>query len=293
MAAPAPDFSIVTPSLDMLGYLQRCRRSIADQEGVSLEHIVRDGESRDGTVDWLTREAAATNLLDSRQRLIVRSEKDEGMYDAVNKGFRAAHGRILAYLNCDEQYLPGTLQAVREVFERHPEVDFVFGDSLLVRSDGTLVACRKAYPLRWHYVLSSHLYALSCTMFFRDRVILDGQLFDSSLRDVADAAFVVKLLRSGYRGHHLCRYLAAFTLTGSNRSAEANAHLELEQLRSQAPSWVRRARMPLNLLRWTEKCLAGAYHQPGPLIYSIYDDDESRERQTVAAQRPGVRWLEP
>jgi glycosyltransferase involved in cell wall biosynthesis len=289
----APDFSIITPSLDMLGYLQRCRRSVADQEGVCLEHIVRDGGSHDGTVEWLNREAAATQALDSRCRLVAVSEKDEGMYDAVNKGFLQARGQIVSYLNCDEQYLPGTLAAVRDAFESHPEVDFVFGDALLIRPDGTLIACRKAYPLRWQYVLSSHLYALSCTMFFRDRVILDGQLFDCGLRDVADAAFVVKLLRSGYRGFHLRRYLAAFTLTGSNRSGEANAHSELEALRQQAPAWVRRGRAPLNLLRWTEKCLAGAYHQAGPLLYSIYDDDSSRERQTVAAQRPGVRWLEP
>jgi len=214
----APDFSIVTPSLDMLGYLQRCRRSVADQQGVSLEHIVMDGGSHDGTAKWLREETSASHLPDTERQLVAHSEKDEGMYDAVNKGFRRARGRILAYLNCDEQYLPGTLEAVRETFDRNPQIDFVFGDALLIRPDGTLIACRKAYPLRWHYVLTSHLYALSCTMFFRDRVILDGQLFDCSLRDVADAAFVVKLLRSGYRGFHLRRYLAAFTLTGSNRS---------------------------------------------------------------------------
>ena len=120
MTSPPPDFSIITPSLDMLGYLQRCRRSVADQEGVSLEHIVRDGESQDGTVEWLEREAAATNLPGSRRRLVACSEKDEGMYDAVNKGFRQARGKILAYLNCDEQYLPGALRAAQEVFERGP-----------------------------------------------------------------------------------------------------------------------------------------------------------------------------
>lgn len=292
MSPSVPDFSIITPSRNMLGYLQRCRRSVADQESVSAEHIVMDAVSSDGTVEWLEREATATCLSSSDRPLVAHVEKDEGMYDAVNQGFRRARGRILAYLNCDEQYLPGTLARVRETFERHPEIDFVFGDALLIRPDGTLIACRKAYPLRWPYVLSSHLYALSCTMFFRDRIILDGLRFDCSLRDVADAAFVVRLLRSGYRGFHLRHYLAAFTLTGSNRSAEQNARNELAALRDEAPRWVRRARLPLNLLRWTEKCLAGAYHQPGPLLYSIYDDDASRERQTVAAQRPGVRWLE-
>ena len=50
-------------------------------------------------------------------------EKDSGMYDAVNRGYRRASGDILAYLNCDEQYLPGALKTVREFFETHPQVE--------------------------------------------------------------------------------------------------------------------------------------------------------------------------
>ena len=43
-------------------------------------------------------------------------EKDQGMYDAVNRGFRRSNGEVLAYLNCDEQYLPGALKAVGDYF---------------------------------------------------------------------------------------------------------------------------------------------------------------------------------
>ena len=50
-------------------------------------------------------------------------EKDAGKCtDAVNRGYRRASGDILAYLNCDEQYLPGALAAVREFFEAHPQM---------------------------------------------------------------------------------------------------------------------------------------------------------------------------
>lgn len=91
--------------------------SVADQ-AVELEHIVQDAGSDDGTLDWL--------CADRRVKAFV--EADRGMYDAVNRGLRRARGEILAYLNCDEQYLPGALLAVRDYFDRHPGVEVVFAD---------------------------------------------------------------------------------------------------------------------------------------------------------------------
>src|SRR5262249_10318369 len=108
-------FSIVTPSYRNSQWLKLCIASVADQEGVEVEHIVQDACSDDGTQDWL--------LHDRRVRAFV--EKDHGMYDAVNRGFRRARGDILAYLNCDEQYLPGALRNVLAFFKRAPNVEVV------------------------------------------------------------------------------------------------------------------------------------------------------------------------
>src|SRR5580658_5685732 len=102
-------FSVVTPSFRQSLWLKLCVASVADQ-GVEVEHIVQDACSDDGTLDWL--------LTDPRVQAF--SEKDAGMYDAVNRGLRRASGEILSYLNCDEQYLPGALRAVETHFESHP-----------------------------------------------------------------------------------------------------------------------------------------------------------------------------
>ena len=53
MSSSPTDFSIVTPSFNMLGYLKRCSASVADQRGASHEHIVVDAGSTDGTAPWL------------------------------------------------------------------------------------------------------------------------------------------------------------------------------------------------------------------------------------------------
>ena len=58
------------------------------------------------------------------------------MYDALNRGLRRARGEICAHLNCDEQYLPGTLNRVAAIFEAQPEIDIVFGDALVVVRHG-------------------------------------------------------------------------------------------------------------------------------------------------------------
>ena len=110
---PRLKFSIITPSFRNSDWLKLCIASVADQQDVELEHIVQDSCSDDGTQDWLPH--------DPRVKAFI--EKDGGMYDAVNRGYRRATGDILAYLNCDEQYLPGALAAVREFFEANPEVE--------------------------------------------------------------------------------------------------------------------------------------------------------------------------
>ncbi len=261
------DISIITPSLNMLDYLKRCAASVADQEGGVFEHIVVDGVSTDGSIEWLAKE----------NRIRSISEKDNGMYDAVNKGLKLAKGNILAYLNCDEQYLPGTLGFVKDYFDRHPRVDMIFGDLLLIRPDGSLVAFRKGYQPRWFYIVTSHLYVLSCTMFFRRRIIENGFFFDTCFQTAGDADFVVRVLRSGYCAKHIKRYFAAFTMTGKNLSNVDTGIREQNQLRNSAPRYLKVIRWPVNAARFTEKFFSGAYFQKKPLEYSVYTPLQSED----------------
>lgn len=274
------DVTVVTPSLNMLSYLKRCSASIRDQAGINIQHIVVDGGSDDGTIEWLERNV---NIV----RIVGR---DNGMYDAINKGFDRANGAVVAYLNCDEQYLPYTLRFVRDYFDGHPEVDILFGDTLLVRPDGHLISYRKGYQPRWCYIVSSYLYVLSCSMFLRRRIISSGVRFDNKLKNVGDGDLVLRLLRGGYRAVHVPRYLAAFTMTGRNMSGSQNARLEARRALRAAPLWVRLLRYPLNAVRLAEKFSSGAYFQTMPLEYSIFDSDEAQERKAFRVWRASFRW---
>jgi glycosyltransferase involved in cell wall biosynthesis len=274
------DISVITPSYNMLPYLQRCAASVADQEGGIFEHIVIDGGSADGSEEWLARQ----------QHIRSISEKDNGMYDAINKGLQLANGKILAYLNCDEQYLPGTLGLAADYFEKNPQVDMIFGDLLLIRPDGSLLAYRKGYRPRWYYIVTSHLYVLSCTMFFRRRIIEEGFFFDTAYRAAGDAEFVVRVLRSGFKARHIKRYLAAFTMTGKNLSVDPSAIKERKRLSASAPFYIKINKWLLNGTRLMEKFFSGAYFQEKPLEYAVYVEGMNKERKFFSVNKASFRW---
>ena len=119
--------SIVTVCLDSIATIGDTLASINGQRGAQIEHVVIDGGSTDGTVAFLQRHA-------DRIATLV-SERDQGLFDAMNKGIRHATGEVIGFLNSDDVYADGqVLQAVAALFES-PDVDACYGDLLYVAAD--------------------------------------------------------------------------------------------------------------------------------------------------------------
>lgn len=97
--------SIITPTFNSEQYLEDCIQSIIKQNYQRYEHIVIDGGSSDRTIDILKK-------YEGQYPLRWISEKDEGMYDAIRKGFNMAKGNILCWLNSDDMFMPWTFQVV-------------------------------------------------------------------------------------------------------------------------------------------------------------------------------------
>jgi glycosyltransferase involved in cell wall biosynthesis len=272
-------FSIVTPSFRQLAWLKRCIRSIEDQAGVEVEHIVQDAVSGPELEQWVRG--------NSRAQLFV--ERDNGMYDAINRGFARSTGELCAYLNCDEQYLPGALMRVERAFAEHPEVDIFVGDCLVVDARQELLAYRRVTPLRRSMIQSDHLYANSCTLFFRRRLLEDGMQFNSKLKTIGDQEWVCEALERGYRTAIVHEYLATFTWTGENLGAKPVALAELGAVRKGLPIGVKLAAPFLRQWRHVERLLLGGYTS-GPIEYSVYRDADDESRTTIRCERPSFRY---
>jgi glycosyltransferase involved in cell wall biosynthesis len=272
-------FSIITPSFRASHWLKLCIPSVADQ-GVELEHIVQDSVSDDGTMEWLPQD----------RRVKAFFEKDRGMYDAVNRGLRKAKGEILAYINCDEQYLPGALKAVAAFFDKHPKVELVFADALVVNEDGSFNCFRKVQiPWESHARMSA-LCTLTCSMFFRRSLIDERQLFfDERYRDLGDVDWVVRALRQRVPIKIMRHYTSIFTETGENMNLKPNAMRERVEFSSQAPWWVRKSTPLINKAYQVSRLLQGGYFEK-PLSYSIYSKKSPDKRITFDVPKPTPFW---
>lgn len=116
-----PFVSIITPSLNQGEFIEDCIISVKAQTYQNFEHIIVDGGSTDETLKILRKYEGTYNM-----RWI--SEKDTGIYNAVNKGVRMAEGDIISYINCDDFYFPWTLELIVSVFEKG--ADIVYGNMI-------------------------------------------------------------------------------------------------------------------------------------------------------------------
>lgn len=275
-----PEISIVTPSFRGGRWLPLCIASVADQQ-VRGEHLIQDAGSDDGTLDWLTKDT----------RVQARVEKDSGMYDAVNRGYRRAAADILAYLNCDEQYLPGALRRVLVFFAEHPEVDILFGDCLVVDGQGTYLCERRSLtPRLLHTWSASNLAFLTAATFLRRRVLDQHQLwFNAAYRDAGDQDWALRVVQAGVKTAVLPEFLSVFTETGANMNLGDNASRERHAFQTSAPFWVRWL-SPLALAHHRLRRWRAGHYQCAPHDYAIYTQDSPRARKSFRVLQPTFRW---
>lgn len=144
--SPTLRFSIVTPAFNSEKFIGETIESVISQAGsFSIEYLIMDGGSTDGTREIVQRYQKL--LLENSypiqcDEVIIHwySEKDDGMYDAVNKGFNNASGDIYAWINSDDIYLPGAFNTIAAVFTKYPELEWLKGISSCISSNSAIYA---------------------------------------------------------------------------------------------------------------------------------------------------------
>ncbi len=143
-----PKISIITPSYNQAEYLEKTILSILNQGYPNLEYIIIDGASTDGSVDIIKKyEDSLTYWI---------SEKDNGLYDALNKGFQKSTGDIMGWLNSDDLLHSNALFTIAEVLQLQ-SVEWICGQGTLFDEKGRNVKISSYNPWsKYRYFLGDY-----------------------------------------------------------------------------------------------------------------------------------------
>lgn len=140
-----PLISIVIPSFNKAKYIGKTLDSIVSQDYPNFEVIIMDGGSTDGTLKIIEKYANKYPGL-----IRYESKKDKGQWDAINKGFTKAKGKILAYINADDLYMPGAFAKIERLYRLNIDALWFAGRGNVIDNKGNRIA---VWPTRYKNLL--------------------------------------------------------------------------------------------------------------------------------------------
>jgi hypothetical protein len=217
-----PTIAIVTPSFKQASFIGRTVASVLDQGYPQLQYTVQDAASPDGTAEILSQI--------KHPHFQWVSRPDGGQADALNRGFAEVSGDIMAYLNSDDTLLPGTLHIVADYFNRHPDIDVLYGHRLIINEDDKEIG-------RWYMPSfdSDEIryvdYIPQETLFWRRRAWEKvGSSFDSSLRFCMDWDLLLRFRSAGLKFARIPKLLGCFRVHTQQKTSSIIHDVGLKEM---------------------------------------------------------------
>jgi len=213
-----PLVSIVTPSFNQSPYLEETIRSVLGQTYERIEYILIDGGSTDGSQEIIRQYA-------DRLAYWV-SEKDKGQTDALNKGFKVAHGDIFAWLNSDDLYYPHAVEEAVAYLMDHPQVGVVYGDLDFVDENSQVIGQFPAAQTDLKRLRRGYVHIPQPATFFRGELWHQVAPLDDRFYFAMDYDLWVRLAR-----------LTEFKYIPSKRWASFRLHSDAKTIRADERCW--------------------------------------------------------
>jgi len=268
------EISIVTPVFNCVRWIDLCVRSVRHAlRGREYEHILVDGGSTDGTLDYLQKQKDI--------RLIPGPDK--GMYDALNKGMAAARGRIFGHLNADEQYdRAGLIQALQKL--KQTGADAVFGPTIMLNENLEFlylfnqITAPRPIDADWHMPVQT------CSFLFR-RQIWERCHYPSEYRVVGDHVWFRRQMKLGLGLVSVRKAIGIFTWHQDDIAKRLGSHGE------NALADVNRTTLRMRIAKLffrLRKLTCGGCLPPLSLSYEITTDQQTEKRRFIPLPRLGI-----
>ena len=210
-------FSIITVCYNSEKTIKRTFESLLKQQFKNFEYIVIDGNSQDNTVLIIKEYEKKFKLAGIEMKWV--SERDKGIYDAMNKGIKMAKGDIIGIINSDDIYLDNTLQIVDIIAKSNPDIDVYHGLCKFL-SNGKITMIRGMSSSRLYKGMIEHP-----TCFVRKTAYNSIGTFNIKYKYVADYDLMLRMIKSNKRFYLIEEILAEFDENGSGNSKQSRIEL--------------------------------------------------------------------
>ncbi len=220
--------SIVTPSYNQGKFLERTIKSVLSQQGdFELEYIIVDGGSTDNSLEIIQEyqqkiENKKYSIRCRGIKLMWWSKKIKNQPRAINQGLKRATGEIVAFLNSDDIYLPGTLSRVTQIFKQHPQIKWLTGYCRIINEeDKEIQKWIKGYKNFWlnRYTYNRFL-VLNCicqpATFWRRSILKEVGFLNEKLNYAIDYDYWLRISKK-YQPAILKKELAGFRIHESSK----------------------------------------------------------------------------
>lgn len=146
-----PKITVVTPNYNQGDFIEQTINSVLNQNYPNLEYIIIDGGSTDGSVDIIRKY--------DKELSYWISEKDSGMYDALNKGFTKSSGEIMCWINSDDILWKGSLFYVAQAFQTN--IQWLQGYPSVINENGALIYQRAPVYSKYFFYSLKYIKTLS------------------------------------------------------------------------------------------------------------------------------------
>lgn len=202
--------SIITIVYNCVNEIEKTINSVISQKNEEVEYIVVDGNSTDGTKELINK---FNNKID-----VFISEKDSGIYNAMNKGIRCATGDYIAFLNAGDWYEPNTINIILDSIQNKADIDVFYGlvklweNKVYIGISGNTI---NSFPSK----MINHP-----TCFIKSK-IYKNNLFDESYKSAADYDFLSKIYKTAsffFIEYPLCNFELGGISSGLIGGVETN-----------------------------------------------------------------------
>jgi glycosyltransferase involved in cell wall biosynthesis len=220
-----PLVTIITITFNLVGNkrietFDQCLNSVHDQSYDSIEHIVIDGGSQDGTVGLIEK-------YEQKKWIRYITEKDNGIYDAMNKGLKLAKGKYIAFLNSDDFYHRADAVKKSVLALEENDAAFSYAPAFMVTENDEPLQIKHPHM---HPNIKSVYYTMPfChqTMFSRREALLQENGFDASFKSAGDYDLVMRLCLKNYKSVFVEEPIVTFRFGGLS---DANQQQSIDEV---------------------------------------------------------------